>query len=57
MYRRHVSVCLCVSVCLSQSDIKMAKRMPHDSPGMPKITAKFELNHPLTGATNASGVG
>jgi len=51
------SLCACLSVTL-QYCIKMAKRrimqiMPHDSPGTrfltPKITAKFELHHPLWG--------
>ena len=55
------SVCVCLSVCLSitlRYCIKTAKHritkiMPHDSPGTrfltPKVTAKFERDHPIRG--------
>jgi len=64
-----VSLCLSVSVCLSQVGVLLKrlnvgshKKTPHDSTGTlvflkPKISAKFDRGHPRTGAPNAGGVG
>jgi len=59
-----IIVCLCLSVrvcvfvtlryCIKTAKRKITQIMPHDSPGtlsflMPKIMAKFKLDHPLRG--------
>ena len=61
--RRRVSLCVSVThrYCIKTAKRRIRQITPHDSPMtsflMPKITAKFERDHPLRGAPNAGRVG